>query len=126
MVSNAGDSPGCPRVEYISANGPEVKSVSANSAPNASRTRISSVPRGWTFRANSAVACGISPTGGTGRNTGNSLCDNALNVKQDRPSLCHKTSHRLRQRNQGLILLAKVVCAAQDAAKPWAVLRLWL
>jgi|GEM_PF-3521137 len=27
-------------------------------------------------------------------------CDSTLSVKQDRPSLCHKTSHRLRQQNQ--------------------------
>src|SRR6266511_4682361 len=88
----------------MSANPSEVKSSSANSGPSASRTRISSVPRGCTFRANAAVS-----TGTSGTPTGRSTHRSSTQEKNPSPNRPHRAGQysptpqpRLRQQSQRL------------------------
>ncbi len=101
IASSAGESPGCPSEAYMSSNSCEVKSSSANSGPSASRTRISSVPCGCTFRANAAVSTGTSGTP-TGRSTHRSSREEPQSQPptSGRPLLSHAQAPRLRQQSQ--------------------------
>src|SRR6266545_6566566 len=90
----------------MSANSSVVKSSSPNRGPSASRTRISSVPRGWTCQASAAVASG---TGAI--SIGRSMADpqqawcGPLFIGSAR--LSHGSVTTFRHQSQELILLAK-------------------